>query len=225
MANPQTENGFTKIANEILEAMVNTPLLGSEFQVLLYIIRKTYGYNKKQDRISFTQFEKATGISRQTINKTIKNLVAKGMIVKIYLPEGNIGYTFIKDHEKWVVKTHLLVKGKWKTSKDVLTKTSKDVLTHKRKKENIQKKENSSLYLKEIPEEDLEEMYNRFDCDKRAICSKAESLHLYCQSKGRVYKNYRALLLNALKKDYPERKEPPKNKKVVMIDGKPTILQ
>ncbi len=132
----QLENGYTRIANEVLENLVNTPLLGAEFQVLLFIIRKTYGYNKKQDRISFTQFEKGTGISRQTINKTIKNLVAKGMIVKIYLPEGNIGYTFIKDQEKWVVKTHLLVKGKWVTSKDVLTKTSKDVLTHKRKKEN-----------------------------------------------------------------------------------------
>lgn len=135
MANPQIENGYTKIANEILERLVNTPLLGAEFQVLLFIIRKTYGYNKKQDRISFTQFEKATGISRQTINKTIKNLITKGMIVKIYLPQGNIGYTFIKDHEKWVVKTHLLVKGKWATSKDVLTESGKDVLTHKRKKE------------------------------------------------------------------------------------------
>lgn len=132
----QLENGYTRIANEIMDNLVNTPLLGAEFQVLLFIIRKTYGYNKKQDRISFTQFEKHTGISRQTINKTIKNLVAKGMIVKIYLPEGNIGYTFIKDKEKWVVKTHLLVKGKWSTSKDVLTKTSKDVLTHKRKKDN-----------------------------------------------------------------------------------------
>ena len=136
MANPQKENGFTPIANEIMERLVNTPLLGAEFQVLLFIIRKTYGYHKKQDRISFTQFEKATGLSRPTINKTIKNLIIKGMIVKIYLPEGNIGYTFIKDHEKWVVKTHLLVKGKWTTSKDVLTNTGKHVLTHKRKKDN-----------------------------------------------------------------------------------------
>jgi phage replication O-like protein O len=139
MASPQVENGYTKIANEILDRLVNTSLLGAEFQVLLFIIRKTYGYNKIVDRISFTQFEKATGISRPTINKTIKNLITKGMIVKIYLPEGNIGYTFIKDHEKWVVKTHLLVKGKWQTGKDVLTKTGKDVLTHKRKKENKRK--------------------------------------------------------------------------------------
>lgn len=142
MANPQKENGFTPIANEILEKLVNISLLGSEFQILLFIIRKTYGYQKKVDRISLTQFEKGTGISRPTVVKTLKNLMAKGLIVKICLPGGNIGYSFIKDHENWVVKTHLLVKGKWETSKDVFTKTSKDVLTHKRNKE----------ITKEIPE-------------------------------------------------------------------------
>lgn len=135
MASPQKENGFTPIANEILEQLVKVDLLASELRILLFIIRKTYGYQKKYDQISFTQFEKGTNISRQTINKTLKNLMAKGLIVKICLPGGNIGYSFIKDHENWIVKTHLLVKGKWETSKDVFTKTSKDVLTHKRKKE------------------------------------------------------------------------------------------
>lgn len=85
--------------------------------------------------------------------------------------------------------------------------------------------ENSLSYLKELPQEDLEEFVSRFDCDKKAISGKAESLLLYCQSKGKVYKNYRALLLNALKKDFPERKEPMKTKKVVMIDGKPTLIE
>jgi len=136
MASPQKENGFTPIANEIIEELVKIDLLGAEFRVLLFIIRKTYGYQKKQDRISFTQFEKGTGISRATINKTLKNLMAKGLIVKICLPGGNMGYSFIKDHENWVVKTHLLVKGKWQTSKDVYTKTGIDGYTHKRKKEN-----------------------------------------------------------------------------------------
>jgi len=82
----------------------------------------------------------------------------------------------------------------------------------------------SLSYLKQIPDEDLEEMYSKFDCDKRAIKSKAEALHDYCQSKGRVYKNYKALLSNALRKDFKERKEPLQSKKVVMINGKPTIL-
>jgi len=96
-----------------------------------------------------------------------------------------------------------------------------DRIEENRKEE---KKEKALSYLKEIPENDLEEMYNRFDCDKGAIKSKAESLMFYCQSKGRTYKNYHALLLNALKKDFPERKGEVKSRKVVMIDGKPTLL-
>lgn len=66
--------------------------------------------------------------------------------------------------------------------------------------------ENSPSYLKEIPEEDIKEFYTRFDTSISAIKSKAESLLLYCQSKGRTYKNYKAFLLNALKKDFSERK-------------------
>lgn len=136
MANPQKENGYTAIANEILEKLVNTSLLGSEFQVLFFIIRKTYGYQKKADIISLSQFQKGTGISRPTIVKTIKNLISRNMIVKIYLPEDKISFSINKDYDSWVVNTSKLVKGKWVTSKHILTETSKDVLTHKRNKEN-----------------------------------------------------------------------------------------
>jgi len=135
MASPQKENGFTAIANEILERLVNTPLLGAEFQVVWCIIRKTYGYQKKQDVISLSQFQKATGVSRPTIVKTLKNLQSRKMIVKICLPDEKIAFSFNKNYDEWVVNTSKLVKGKWVASKDVLTETSKHVLTHKRKKE------------------------------------------------------------------------------------------
>jgi hypothetical protein len=90
----------------------------------------------------------------------------------------------------------------------------------------VKLRERASLsYLKDIPNEDLEEFYSKFDCDRRAIKSKAEALFDYCQSKGKVYKNYKAFLSNALRKDFKERKEPLQNRKVVMIDGKPTLIQ
>lgn len=60
-------------------------------------------------------------------------------------------------------------------------------------------------YLSEIPETDLKEFNTRFEASPKQIKSKAESLLLYCQSKGKVYKDYKAFLLNALKKDFPER--------------------
>lgn len=135
MANPQKENGYTAIANELFERIVKTPLLGSEFQVVLFVIRKTYGFHKKHDQISLTQFEKGTGVSRPTIIKAIKNLVQMNMLVKTPLPAKTV-FSVNKDWESWVVKTGLLVKSKGKTSKDAFTKTSKDAFTHKRNKDN-----------------------------------------------------------------------------------------
>jgi hypothetical protein len=60
-------------------------------------------------------------------------------------------------------------------------------------------------YLSQIPEQDLKEFHTRFDCSQKQIKDKAESLKLYCQSKGKAYKDYKAFLLNALKKDFQER--------------------
>jgi len=131
MANPQKENGYTAIANEILEHLVNTALLGSEYSVILHILRKTYGFQKKKDKVSLTQFEKATGLSRPTVVKTLKNLVSKKILVKTALLE----YSIEKDWERWVVNTALLVKHNDIGSKARLTETSKHGLTHKRKKE------------------------------------------------------------------------------------------
>lgn len=129
MASPQTENGHTKIANEILEQLVKVGLLGSEWSVVFFVIRKTYGWNKKEDRISLTQFEKATKLSRPTVVKTLKNLSIKGILVKTPL----LAYQLQKDWEKWVVNSPLLVKYKNTTSKLTLTDASKGTLTHKRK--------------------------------------------------------------------------------------------
>lgn len=142
MASPQKENGYTAIANEILEQLVKVSLLGAEYQLLFLLLRKTYGYQKKEDIISLSQFQKGTGLSRPTVVKTLKNLIIRRMIVKICLPGARISFKFNKNYDEWVVNTSKLVKGRWVASKDVLTETSKHVLTHKRKKENT--KENTA---------------------------------------------------------------------------------
>lgn len=62
-------------------------------------------------------------------------------------------------------------------------------------------------YLKQIPSEDLEEFKSRFITTDKEIISKAEDLYLYCERKGRTYKNYKAFLLNALKRDLKEKSD------------------
>jgi len=62
-------------------------------------------------------------------------------------------------------------------------------------------------YLNNIPESDIKEFISRFVATEKEIKNKAESLKLYCESKGRRYSNYRSFLLNALKRDFKERGE------------------
>src|SRR3990167_9474528 len=142
MANPQTENGYTKIANEILEklSLFDWPeKTGIPCAICFFVIRKTYGYQKKEDHISLTQFEKGLNSNRPTIVHWLKYLVKARLLVKASEPAGRQGYLwqFNKDWEQWAwgVKASELVKARVYTSKGALTKTSKGALTHKRNKE------------------------------------------------------------------------------------------
>jgi len=78
--NPQLENGYTKIANELLENILLTELNKEELKIVLAIIRKTYGWNKKEDKISFTQFQELTNIDRRHINRGLKSLLNRDLI-------------------------------------------------------------------------------------------------------------------------------------------------
>ena len=80
MAKPKIKDGYTRIVNPILENLVKSGLNGSELAIVLHIIRKTYGFQKKQDEISISQFLKAIPITRQTLCTSIKNLKLMNII-------------------------------------------------------------------------------------------------------------------------------------------------
>lgn len=80
----------------------------------------------------------------------------------------------------------------------------------------------SLSYLAKIPEADMQEFLKRFEVGRSKIISKAEDFSLYCKSKGKLYKDYKSALLNAMKKDFPERKinqNSPQNQIVVETRG------
>lgn len=147
MANPQKENGYTAIANELFERVIQLPIPASELRTLLFVLRKTYGFQKKQDRISLTQFEEGTGLSRPTVVTALKNLRARKILVTACLPLISLN----KDWESWVVTACLLVKRNNNFGNSVLTEIGNSVLTHKRKKKT---KENMKSYNEENPYEE-----------------------------------------------------------------------
>lgn len=98
MASPQKENGFTAIANELLEVVARMPLAGRELNVVIFILRKTYGFNKKSDYISLSQFEQGTGIDRKSICRVLTKLISSKIIIK----NGSF-YGLNKDYSVWLV--------------------------------------------------------------------------------------------------------------------------
>jgi phage replication O-like protein O len=102
MASPQTENGYTQLANELLEQLCKPGINGSEFRVLLLVIRKTYGFKKKSDRISLTQFQNYTGMKRAQAVETIKSLRDKRILIVV---DGK--FVFNKNYDEWIVGKRL----------------------------------------------------------------------------------------------------------------------
>lgn len=82
MGVPQVEDGFTKIANELFDALLKFDFTARQMKVAMAIIRKTYGYNKTSDELSLSQIVDLTGISRGNVSQAINALTAMNVVVK-----------------------------------------------------------------------------------------------------------------------------------------------
>ncbi len=104
MVSPQTENGYTRISNELLEAIIHFPFSKREYQILLAIIRKTYGYGKTEDDLGITQLARMTGLQHTHAAKTVRDLVENGVL---YRNNGHYAHKLgiVKDFSKWGSKT------------------------------------------------------------------------------------------------------------------------
>ena len=92
MANPHKKNGFVPIAFEIMEALAKTRIPGQARQILDFILRKTYGWDKKEDSISLSQFTEATNLTKTHVCRGINKLIEMNIITK----KGNAHSLFTK---------------------------------------------------------------------------------------------------------------------------------
>jgi len=135
--NPQTENGYTMIANELLEALALLHLPTNEWQVVLVVIRKTYGFKKKVDRIANFQIMNSTGLGKEVVSRALHNLHKKRVITR----DGKfIGIN--KDYSQWKLAKQLTNKLAELLTElaESSTKVSSPHVTQK-KKETIQNKD------------------------------------------------------------------------------------
>ncbi|HDP6913894.1 replication protein [Escherichia coli] len=137
------DDGYTRFANELLEAIASADLTARQLKVMLAYVRKTYGFNKKTDRIADEQIAQLTGLSRQNVNKAKKELISMNCL---FMDGNKIGVN--REVSAWQFSKCLQVsnfvsKLETKNVSKLETLNVSKLETHKRhslkKKENINK--------------------------------------------------------------------------------------
>lgn len=101
MAN--TDKGeYTRIPNKILEALYSEDIrfTSRQFKVLLFIIRRTYGWNKYAEYISLSSMAKAINVKRPNVCNAVSDLRKMG-VLNVEKTVGKKSYISINDPEKW----------------------------------------------------------------------------------------------------------------------------
>lgn len=81
-----TDDGYTRLANELYEELIGANLTKNQAKVAHAVCRKTYGFNKKMDRIADTQIALLTRLPRQKVNAAKKELIA----MRVLLEDGSL---------------------------------------------------------------------------------------------------------------------------------------
>ncbi|SAK65689.1 Bacteriophage replication protein O [Caballeronia pedi] len=72
---PQLEQGYTRIANELLEAITLAPFSQNQYKVILTVWRMTYGFNKQSDQLALSQIMARTGMKKPQASLAVSQLI------------------------------------------------------------------------------------------------------------------------------------------------------
>lgn len=111
MAKPQLENGYTRIANELLEALAKVRMPDHCRRVLLTVMRMTYGFGKKSDHLALTRVADLTNLPADKVAKAKKWLIKNGFLEVIQSSASRSSASrssakgdklmIVKDYDKW----------------------------------------------------------------------------------------------------------------------------
>jgi phage replication O-like protein O len=101
----EKKDSYTKLFNPILEALCKSNLNGSELKIVFYVIRCTYGWNKKKFAMSKSFIAEGTGIDRRNVGKIIKSLVERNVLIDYGVEKGSRTkiYGLNKHFSQWVM--------------------------------------------------------------------------------------------------------------------------
>ena len=118
---------------------------GAEFRVLLAVIRKTWGWHKKEDTLSLNQIAEMIGLSRRTVIRASGGLLEKRILDRVERINRPSTWRINKDYELWVVsKVAPIDKSGTSDRNDTRSSDKSGTLQKKEEKKTKRKKKAAS---------------------------------------------------------------------------------
>lgn len=149
------ENGYTRVANEILENIPKLKLNGTQCGIIAIVWRYTYGFQRKEHDLSLSFISEATGYDKRQVQRELKRLEEKNVIIQNIKSGSYRKISFNKDFDSWIFgKSTIGESTIGETTIGETTKTTIGESTNKnigestnqeRKKENFKESSGNSL--------------------------------------------------------------------------------
>ncbi len=150
MANVQKENGFTAIANELLETILKCNFTLRELKIVLTVIRYTDGFNRKEANLSSRFISEATTIKPNHVFAVTKELLNKNVLINRTEQKGVIRrYQLNKNYDTWLSKSRKSISPKSGLINPELVLSSEPKAVLSNSPQKVTKKENNKNNSKE----------------------------------------------------------------------------
>lgn len=77
-----TQRGFTRMDNQLYEALIGADLSGRELRVALAVHRQTVGYNVQEARIAASYIAEMAGLHREDVSRIISELLRQRVLYR-----------------------------------------------------------------------------------------------------------------------------------------------
>jgi len=78
----KTNEGYTKIPNNILRAIYRSPFNGTEIRVIFFVIRMTSGWHKENKLLSYGYIAKEANLNKRNVRRAVNLLIQSKVIIK-----------------------------------------------------------------------------------------------------------------------------------------------
>ena len=140
MGKVDTDNGFTRIANELMEVIPQSGFNGTQHNILWTVFRYTYGFHRKEHELSLTFIAKATGSHKVVIQREVKKLIEMKVLIEKSPPTFNSTriIAFNKNYSSWQLTNQLTVnQSDNHTVNQSVNSTVNQMVNQERKKDNL----------------------------------------------------------------------------------------